>query len=123
VRFATGLGLLPVSTVMHVDKRTELTTATTRAGVRFTAYEIHVGSTDVHPELEPFARLDEGRGEGARAPGVIGTYLHGALEDPRVCAELFGVPAPAFAPKREQYERLADWFERHGRDLGRLGLE
>ena len=55
-------------------------------------------------------------------PGVIGTYLHGALENPDVCAELFGVPAPSVVPNTEHYVRLARWFEQHGRDLSRLGL-
>ena len=29
------------------------------------------------------------------APGVIGTYLHGAFEHPEVCAEVFGIEAPS----------------------------
>jgi hypothetical protein len=53
---------------------------------------------------------------------VIGTYLHGALENPDVCAELFGIPARAFALKSEDYARLAVWFAQHGRGLKRMGL-
>jgi hypothetical protein len=44
----------------------------------------------------------------------VGTYLHGALEDPAVCSELFGIPVNA-VPKKEQYDRLAEWFDRHAR--------
>jgi adenosylcobyric acid synthase len=123
VRSAPGLDVLPVATVMSAEKRTEVKTATTRGGVRFAGYEIHVGSTDVQAPLEPFARLDDGTVDGACVPGAVGTYLHGALEHPDVCAELFGVPAPVFTSKTAHYERLADWFEQHGRELGRLGLE
>jgi adenosylcobyric acid synthase len=122
VRFASGLALLPVVTVMAGAKRTEVRHAVTRGGIRFTGYEIHLGTTDVEAPVEPFARLDNGSADGACVPGVIGTYLHGALENPDVCAELFGVPAPSVVPNAEHYARLAEWFERHGRDLSRLGL-
>jgi adenosylcobyric acid synthase len=122
LRFASGLGLLPVVTVMANSKRTEVTDAVTRGGVRFTGYEIHVGRTEVEAPVEPFARLTDGRDDGACVPGVLGTYLHGALENPDVCAELFGVPAPSVVPTREHQERLAEWLEQHGRDLSRLGV-
>jgi hypothetical protein len=45
---------------------------------------------------------------------LVGTYLHGALEDPAVCSEVLGVSVDA-VPKKEQYERLAEWFDRHAR--------
>jgi adenosylcobyric acid synthase len=121
-RGAEGLALLPVYTVMAADKTTEVRAATTRGGVAFGAYEIHMGQTTAAAPLEPFARLDDGRAEGACAGRAIGTYLHGALENADVCAELFGVPVAAVAAKTEHYARLADWFERHGRGLDRLGI-
>jgi adenosylcobyric acid synthase len=118
---ASGLGLLPVATVMKREKRTEVRTATTRRGVRFTGYEIHMGDTEVQGQaFQPFASLEGGGSDGVCLPGAIGTYMHGALENPDVCAELFGVPIDALTPKRDQYERLADWFEQHGRGLDRL---
>ena len=52
---------------------------------------------------------------------VVGTYLHGALESADVCAELFGIPMKSVAPKHEHYERLADWFDQHGRGLDAAG--
>jgi adenosylcobyric acid synthase len=122
IEFAPGLALLPITTVMSAEKQTAVNIARTRGGVQFSGYEIHMGATEAQESLEPFARLDDGREDGACAPGVIGTYLHGALEHPDVCAELFGVPAPVFASKHEHYERLADWFDTHGRHLDRLGL-
>jgi adenosylcobyric acid synthase len=116
---AAGLGLLPVVTVMKPEKRTEVRSATTRGGRRFTGYEIHMGETSYEGSPQPFARFDDGTADGACLPGAIGTYLHGALENPDVCAELFGVPIAA-VPKRDHYERLATWLERHGRQLERL---
>jgi adenosylcobyric acid synthase len=116
---APGLGLLPVVTVMKPDKRTEVRPATTRGGTRFTGYEIHMGETSYEGSPQPFARFDDGTADGACLPGAIGTYLHGALENADVCAELFGVPIAA-VPKRDQYERLAAWLERHGREMERL---
>ncbi len=119
---ARGLGLLPIDTTMAADKTTQVRTATTRGGVPFAAYEIHMGVTSIDAGVEPFARLDDGRAEGACVGKVSGTYLHGALEHADVCSELLGVPVAPGAAKREQYERLADWFEQHGRGLEQLGL-
>ena len=122
LRFAPGLGLLPVATVIGSAKTTRVRTAVTPEGTRFTAYEIHMGVTEAEGPAGAFAHFEEGGAEGARLPGVVGTYLHGALENPDVCAELFGVPPPAVIPKAAQYERLADWFECHGRHLSQLAL-
>jgi adenosylcobyric acid synthase len=123
LRFASGLGLLPVTTVMEPEKVTQVKSALTPGGISFTAYEIHMGTTEIDGAVPAFARFDDGGTDGARLPGVVGTYLHGALENPGVCAELFGVPAPVVDAKSAHYERLADWFERHGRNLSRLGLK
>jgi adenosylcobyric acid synthase len=122
LRSAPGLDLLPAVTVMQRDKRTERKSAITPGGVRFEGYEIHVGSTTLEGPVEPFARCDDGTLDGACGAGAMGTYLHGALEAPEVCAEIFGVPVAPVPPPREQYERLADWFEQHGRGLDRLGI-
>ena len=79
-----------------------------------------MGQTDIEGSTEPFARFEDGSADGACVPGAIGTYLHGALENADVCVELFGAPMGALVPKRDHYERLADWLERHGRGLERL---
>jgi adenosylcobyric acid synthase len=120
-----GLALLPVDTVLTPVKRTRAVAATTRGGVAFGGYEIHTGVTtiDPHIEIHPFARLEDGEDDGVWANGVIGTYLHGALEHPGVCAELFGVALPAEPSKAEHYVQLAGWFEQHARHLDALGLE
>ncbi len=122
LRDAAGLGLLPAVTVIVGEKTAVVRRARTRGGVDFTGYEIHMGTTSMTGTFEPFARVDERTSDGACLPGVIGTYLHGALEHPDVCAEVFGVPAPAVAPKSEHHARLADWLERHGRELSHFGL-
>jgi adenosylcobyric acid synthase len=121
---AEGLGLLPVETTLTMQKRTRVVRATTGAGTAFTAYEIHVGETTPTDarSTEPFATLEDGTQDGMRVPGVIGTYLHGALESAAVCAEILGVPLAAVAPKQQHYDRLAEWLERHGRHLDRLGI-
>jgi hypothetical protein len=54
---------------------------------------------------------------------VIGTYLHGALEHPAVCVEIFGVPLSAMPSAERDYSRLADWFAAHVRQPELLGLD
>jgi adenosylcobyric acid synthase len=122
---AEGLGLLPVTTTLTNEKRTRAVSATTRAGVVFGGYEIHMGVTvpeEGHTSA-PFATLDDGQYDGACSARVIGTYLHGALEHPNVCAELFGIPMPSAVSKAAEYERLAAWFDQHGRHLDCLGFD
>lgn len=106
-----GLGLLPIETTLARDKVTRVRRAVTPAGAEFDAYEIHLGVTTSREPLAPFARLDDGSPEGARLGRVCGTYLHGALESPAVCQELFGVTLPPAPSKTETYAALADWFE------------
>ena len=120
-----GLGVLPAETELTRDKATRAVAATTRGGVAFGGYEIHLGKTTVDRDAPaaPFARLDDGADEGVWMDGVIGTYLHGAFEHAGVCAEVFGVTPPAVASKAEGYRRLAVWFEQHARHLEDLGVD
>ena len=102
-----GLGLLPVETTMASEKTTRTVQATTPSGISFAAYEIHMGvSASACP---PFALIN-GRPEGARQGSVVGTYLHGALEDHRVLSELLGRPVQPMPSKDEAYDGLARWF-------------
>ena len=73
-------------------------------------------------DVPPFARLDDGTADGARGNRVIGTYLHGALEDPRVCGEILGIAAPESISKAGEYVKLGQWFEQHSRGLEELGI-
>jgi adenosylcobyric acid synthase len=118
---APGLGLLPAETTLTTSKTTRIAGGVTSRGARFAGYEIHLGVTSLTEPLEPFARLDDGASEGVRAPGIIGTYLHGAFESAAVCSEVFGIPVPA-APKDAEYRRLAEWFDRHSCRVDALGL-
>jgi adenosylcobyric acid synthase len=113
---AEGLGLLPAETVMETVKTTAVRAARSRGGVRFSAYEIHMGRTTMDVPVEPFALLEDGRADGACGAGVIGTYLHGAFEHAEVCAETFGVDVVAVS-KADQYRRLGDWFSTYASRL------
>ena len=92
--------------------------------MRFGAYEIHLGVTTLDPshDLTPFARLEDGVAEGVKGAGVLGTYLHGALENADVCAEIFGIDPPSTVSKASQYQRMAAWFAEHARHLNDLGV-
>jgi adenosylcobyric acid synthase len=104
-----GLGLLPVVTTLAQEKTVRTVSATTPAGVAFGAYEIHMGETVVDLTGRPFATLADGTHEGLCVDNVFGTYLHGALEDARVVAEIFGIAVTASSTQVE-YDKLADWF-------------
>lgn len=110
---AAGLGLIAATTTLAASKTTEVRRAVTPRGHAFDAYEIHLGETVCADALPPFARLDDGTPEGVRGSDVLGTYLHGAFEDPSVCAEVFGVPVERPAEQQREYEALADWFASH----------
>lgn len=105
-----GLGLLPVRTTMASQKTTRTVQARTASGLSFAAYEIHMGESIA--ACEAFATV-EGRPEGARLGRVMGTYLHGALEDRHLLAELLGRAVAAIASKDESYDGLARWFASH----------
>ena len=83
---AAGLGLLEVETLLAPDKvlrRVEGALAD-RPEARFAAYEIHAGRTTGAGLARPFARLDDGRTDGAVSPDgrVAGCYLHGLFDAP-----------------------------------------
>lgn len=106
---AAGLGLLPVRTTLLEQKTTRTVTARTRGGHSFRAYEIHMGETTHLTGAPCFAYLD-GKAEGIEWNRCLGTYLHGALEDPAVVEEYLGYRLSAQPEKAEIYDRLADWF-------------
>lgn len=144
-----GLGLLPIETVMLEEKTTRVVQAKyAPSGVEFQAYEIHMGETRLVEETKTTDRQGNnglttcdsscagqlaatkcfawvgGQSEGCRCEGVVGTYLHGALEAPAVLRSMLGDVARRrgrlFDPssvcgdsKDEHYDRLADWFEQY----------
>jgi adenosylcobyric acid synthase len=115
---AQGLGLLPAETVLTADKTTRLRRATTANGTSFAAYEIHLGVTTPSRPLPPFARLEDGTADGVVADRIVGTYLHGALEDPGVCTELFGVRVAEETAGAANVTALAEWFDRYAVNPG-----
>jgi adenosylcobyric acid synthase len=121
---AAGLELLPADTILEADKVTRVVSATTPAGRRFSGYEIHLGRTSIDriAGRRPFATLEDGTEDGIRLPGLVGTYLHGALESPGVVAELFGLNESDVPSETSDYGRLADWFDSHVRHRDLLDL-
>jgi len=102
------------------EKTTRVVQAKTPGGHSFSAYEIHLGkTTQLCSDGAPFALLEDGTHDGLRADTVIGTYLHGALEDAEVLAELgiIATPAPS-----TPYSQLADWFAPYGEGFEELFL-
>jgi adenosylcobyric acid synthase len=84
-----GLGLLDVATVLSPGKRLEeVRGVALEAG--FGGYEMHIGETTGADCARPFARLQNGRSDGAvSADGrVIGSYVHGALASTALRAAL-----------------------------------
>ncbi len=73
-----GLGLLDVHTRLTGAKALERV-AGTAWGQSFTGYEMHVGLTEGPDCARYFARMADGRVDGAVSPdgGVYGTYVHG----------------------------------------------
>jgi len=106
---AEGLRLLPVTSTLLEQKVTQTVSARTRGGHPFQAYEIHMGETTRLTSAPCFAYLD-GAPEGIEWNRCLGTYLHGAFEDPMVIEEYLGYRAAAGPAKAEVYDRLAEWF-------------
>lgn len=78
-----GLGLLDVETVLTGEKALRAVTGKTGDGVAFHGYEMHVGATSGADTSRCFARLDDGRADGAVSSTgrVSGTYVHGFFAD------------------------------------------
>jgi adenosylcobyric acid synthase len=103
---APGLGLLPARTTLETEKVTRAVRARF-ASIPFGAYEIHMGRTET--TAPPFATLEDGSVDGAVLNGVLGTYLHGALEHRPLARALFGDHA-LLPESAEPYAQLAAWF-------------
>jgi adenosylcobyric acid synthase len=101
-----GLGLLPMATRFGPEKVTTCVSARAAAagflaeasGTELTAYEIHMGVTartdGGSPAFEILSRNGDtcAVADGASGAGgaVVGTMLHGLLENDAVCAALLG---------------------------------
>ncbi|MEO5362876.1 MAG: cobyric acid synthase [Magnetococcus sp. DMHC-8] len=116
-----GLGLLPMETTITQHKtlcqrRGRLLLA---GAAPVTGYEIHMGISSGPALLRPVVQLEGGEPEGAMAEDgqVMGSYLHGLLDQPEALAAILawaGLTAAAFDSHAEQensLERLADRME------------
>jgi adenosylcobyric acid synthase len=125
LEFLPGLGLLPVTTTMSGEKITRRRHFRLPGDTRMcSGYEIHMGRTDLLDEgtCRPLATLDDGTPEGCRAGRVLGTYLHGILDNTPFTEMLLAPFAERFtdgeafdyeAFRQQQYDRLADHVRRH----------
>ncbi|MFH1057915.1 MAG: cobyric acid synthase [Pseudomonadota bacterium] len=131
-----GLGLLPIATVMAGEKTTARAEALCLADLPFAVagpvrgYEIHMGQSTAlgqdRPALRLTRRLNQAlnQPEGQVSPDgrVVGTYLHGLLDNDALRAALLAWAgggrrveglADYAAFKESQYDRLADLLEEH----------
>ena len=120
---APGLGLLPLvtafdpqKTVRHTQDRFSALAGPWSAlsGVEAAGYEIHHGQTAQHPAMaakgDVAREVIPGLAWQNAAGNVLGVYLHGLFEDPRVLHALFGASAPTL---ESVFDGLADFLQTH----------
>jgi adenosylcobyric acid synthase len=127
-----GMGLLPVTTRFHPEKRRTRLTATALdvkgifaplSGVQLEGYEIHCGTSRRAEGALPLICLADGSDDGCQQGDVYGCYLHGFF-DAQACRDaviqalarkkgvvLESRPFDWKAYKERQYDRLADALE------------
>ena len=121
-----GLGLLPVVTVFSADKTVQHRQATfgvvggcwsALSKVTAQGYEIHHGHTSSFQAPHAAAAggvalavMPDALAWQNSAGNVLGLYLHGLFEDPRVLAALFGAATPTL---ETVFDGLADYIEQH----------
>jgi adenosylcobyric acid synthase len=112
----TGLGILPVRTVLLADKTTRQCDFTYREHPELCkGYEIHMGETICSAESKPTARLSDGQDDGYYlSEKCWGSYLHGILDNALVINELVAPytdekvnTADYQSFREEQYDKLA----------------
>ncbi len=121
-----GLGFLPFETVLEPGKQLHNVSGRLAfpggADAEFAGYEIHCGRSRGEALRRPLLTLSSGEPEGAISDDgqVIGTYVHGILDQPAVQKALFhwvGVATGStvsIAERREQsLDRLADTLAEH----------
>ncbi|MBH2018029.1 MAG: cobyric acid synthase [Burkholderiales bacterium] len=119
-----GLGLLPVVTVFDEAKTVRHRQAAFASvggpwaglsGVEVQGYEIHHGQTEPHSAMAAAGDIacpvmPEGLAWQNAAGNVLGLYLHGMFEDPRVLQALFGAATPTLD---SVFDGLADYIDQH----------
>ncbi|OQP62632.1 cobyric acid synthase CobQ [Niastella vici] len=116
----TGLGLLPLHTVLGKEKTTLQRHFTYRqSAATCTGYEIHMGQTAVTSAgLEPVLTFSDGTTDGCYGSKTCwGTYVHGILDNDAVINDLLATDdATTFNYrqfKEEQYDKLAMLIREH----------
>jgi len=129
-RTAPGLGLLPVETELAPEKRLVRTRGrvlehgfgmwSCLAGRPVDGYEIHAGRSRVLAKNLPFLEVETGpEGSVAADAPVVGTHLHGLLEQPEPRHAMVHALAatrgftwhPGAASGRDPFDALADLLE------------
>ena len=127
----SGLGLLPMTTVLEGDKklvRRRYKGINWLNGLDWSGYEIHLGRTEFHEnpqelfvEAETQATNESSVGVIDRKQKIIGTYIHGLFESPEVTkkllalltAETFDIPLSFQETKEREMDELALFLEEH----------
>ncbi len=119
-----GLGLLPVVTLFDETKTVQHRQARfapvrgvwgALSGVEVQGYEIHHGQTAPHSAMAAAGDIahpvmSDGLAWQNGAGNVLGLYLHGMFEDPRVLQALFGAATPTL---ESVFDGLADYIGQH----------
>jgi adenosylcobyric acid synthase len=119
-----GLGLLPLVTRFDEAKTVQHRQAafapmrghwSSLSGIEVQGYEIHHGQTAPHSAMVAAGDIahpvmPEGLAWQNAAGNVLGLYLHGLFEDPRVLQALFGATTPTLD---SVFEGLADYVAEH----------
>lgn len=126
IEYTSGLGLLPVKTVLLGEKTTQQCQFRYRdAQALCQGYEIHMGETHPTELASPLTTLADGRTDGYWLHEQCwGTYLHGILDNSAIVDALLATVknAPAqseiksfdyLAFKQQQYDLLADLLRKH----------
>ena len=127
----SGLGLLPMTTVLEGDKklvRRRYKGINWLNGLDWSGYEIHLGRTEFHKNPQESFVTEEVTAANDSSLGVIdckqkiiGTYIHGWLESPEVTqkllalltAETFDIPLSFQETKEREMDELALFLEEH----------
>ena len=127
----TGLGLLPISTVMAGEKTTRQYRGTVAdggplfpalTGMAVTGYEIHMGQTEIsEADGNPVVEAFTSGSTGYRCGNVYGTYVHGFFDETGIAGAIVGALAARKgvtvetagalsrrAYKEREYDHLAD---------------
>jgi adenosylcobyric acid synthase len=84
------------------------------SGVQVSGYEIHHGKTQAHTDMQAqgvdATEVMPGLAWQNPTGNVLGCYVHGLFEDPRVVQALFGHQAPTLDAVMDG---LADFLEQH----------